>query len=663
MPVTVALCHLFSPMQRLLLLLCLLFGFALRLCSLSGKGLSYDEAATALMARATPAEIIAFHWRAAFEHPPFWQLLMHTWSLGFGQSEFALRLPSAIAGVVVLPLVWQLARRLGFTAWSALTATLLTATAPILVYYSQEARMYALVVAFALASLLVTQQLAVAPTVSKIGLYLLLNWSMLGLHYYSVLLIGAEGLFLLLWLRWQRQPWQHWLWHGSALLLTLAPLLAWMRFSPGFRDTATIVLQGAGGGQPTSWQFLDLLWRDLTFAAIRWETADAVWGYLLLPLVLLGLVNLLRPAQNRRAPQTLVGKQQAVLLLLAGGLPVVISLLVSRSLATRYLLYIMPPLLLALAAGIGWLGRRHWLLGLIALFVALTPTALALPHYFGPYQKSAYREMAAYLTAHRQPNEAILLEGPRQHLLAKYYLPAEKNFLTAPIVALPEYWPVNAPPVVPEEMDDSLLQSLREHQGIWLSLTAEDEVDDGEFVPKFLTAVAFERDCQAWLDVRLCHFVSPHFVNAVVQQKPMALFDQSLLLQETAVGLWPAQGEEPAYLVTTLTWLAQTKPTLDYRVTLRLLDSTGAVISQRDNFPIGPLLPPSTWNAGDRKPGYLALPIPVESGPGTYQLVVNLYDPTTLAPLPHQLTDQSVTDAPLSVAKITISDTIALTEK
>lgn len=647
-------------MQRFILLFCVLVGFAMRLWSLDGKGLSYDEAATALMARATPADIITFHWRAAFEHPPFWQLFMHFWSLSFGQSEFALRLPSVLAGAIALPLVWQLTKRAGLSSRTALTATVLTTTAPILVYYSQEARMYALVVALALASLVVTQQLAVAPTLKQITIYLFLNWAMLGLHYYSVLLIGAEGLFLLIWLFWQRQPWRDWLWYSSALLLALAPLLAWMRFSPGFRDTAAIVLNGAGDGQPTPWQFLDALWRDLTFAAIRWESSDAVWGYLLLPLVLLGLGSLLwqPPAQS-----TQVSKQRSILLLLACGIPVAFSLVVSRSLATRYLLYIMPPLLVALAAGIGWLGRRHWSLGTAAVMLALVPTVLALPHYFGPYQKSAYREMATYLTAHRQPHEAILLEGPRQHLLAKYYLPTEQNFLTAPIVTLPTYWPINAPPVVPEAMDDYLLQSLREYHGIWLSLTAEDEVDDGEFVPKFLTAVAFERDCQAWLDVRLCHFVSPQFVESLVQQRPMALFDQSLLLEETAVGLWPAHGDEPAYLLTTLTWLAQSKPTLDYRVTVRLLDSNGAVVSQRDNFPIGPLLPPSTWSAGDRKPGYMALPIPHESGPGTYHLVVNLYDPATLAPLPHELADQSVTDAPISVAKITISDTIALTEK
>jgi 4-amino-4-deoxy-L-arabinose transferase-like glycosyltransferase len=646
-------------MRRFALLFLLLFAFALRLWALDAKGLAYDEAATALMARATPAAIIDFHWRAAFEHPPFWQLIMHYWSLGLGQSEVALRLLPVFAGVVALPLVWQLARRFGVGSGAALAAVLLTATAPVLVYYSQEARMYTLVAAFALASVLLTQQLATTPTAGTVALYLLINWIMMGLHYYSVLLIGAEGCFLLGWLIWQRLPFRHWLWHGVALSLTLAPLALWMTFAPGFRDTATIVLGGSGGLQPTPLQFVDALWRDLTFAAIRWGSTAAVLGYLLLPLLVIGFVALVQPIPRSAS----VHKQRGLLLLLVCLLPVVASLLISRTLATRYLLYIMPPLLVVIAAGIGWLGRLHWSLGLTALAVALTPSALALPQYFGPYQKSAYREMTVYLTTHRQPDEALLLEGPRQHLLAKYYLPAEKTPLTAPVIALPDYWPVNAPPVVPEEMDDYLRQALVDHRGLWLSLTAENEVDPGEFVPKFLTAIAFQRECYGWLDVRLCHFVSPHFVEPQVQSQPAALFNGEMLLQATAVTLRPARLDEPAYLLTTLTWLAQSKPIIDYRVTLRLLDDAGAVVSQRDSFPIGPLLPPSTWNAGDAKPGYLALPLPTTTAPGTYQLAVNLYDPATLAPIRYERLSESATDAPLIVAKLTIHDTIEFTRQ
>ena len=98
---------------------------------------------------------------------------------------------------------------------------------------------------------------------------------------------------------------------------------------------------------------------------------------------------------------------------------------------------------------------------------------------------------------------------PRQHLLAKYYLGTDRTYYTAPQVELPAYWPVNAPPVVPEEMDGQIQELLATHPAVWLVMTAQDEVDDGEFVPKYFTAVAYKQDCQKWVDVELCRFVSP----------------------------------------------------------------------------------------------------------------------------------------------------------
>jgi hypothetical protein len=86
-----------------------------------------------------------------------------------------------------------------------------------------------------------------------------------------------------------------------------------------------------------------------------------------------------------------------------------------------------------------------------------------------------------------------------------------------------------------------------------------------------------------------------------------------------------------------LDWLAARKPSVDYRVTLRLLDAAGEVVAQRDEFPIGPLLPPTTWNEGDAKPGYMALVLPGELAAGEYRLTVDVYDPaggaTFAAPL------------------------------
>ncbi len=736
-PLSCLVSRLSSLVSRISCLAFILLAFALRVHALDAKGLSYDEAATALMARATPGEIIAFHWRAAFEHPPLWQLLMHGWSLLAGQSEFALRYLPLLAGTLLIPLLLQFARYLQgshtpftihnspFTIHNLLLT--IVASSPILIYYSQEARMYALVVTLAVAALIALLSLVriadqhqanefsqedpvdslvildespgkgnrrplqgdnrfstarsyreadgartVVPLRKGIIVtFILLHWAMLGLHYYSALLVVAEGLFCLIWLVARRALFRQWITITVTLALAVAPLLAWFAFAPGFHDTLRMIASDPTP-KPSALAFLTAFWREMSFAAVRWEVAESRWGYLWLPLVGLGVVAVLwesmgakvRVARHRmnstpdtqNALKRIEPRAQLWLLLLAALLPIGVSALFFPALATRYLLYVVPFLLLLMALGIGWLGRFHWTLPYGGLLVALVVPALALPHYFGPYQKSAYREMAAYLVAHRQTDEAVLLEAPRQHLLAKYYLPADTPIYSAPAIDLPPYWPVNAAPVVPEEMDDVIQALLRDYRGVWLSLTAENEVDPGEFVAKYLTAVAFERDCEAWIDVRLCHFSSPQAFTPTVTTRINAFFNNELALAQAAVIA------DQHDLLVTLQWRAQQIPQANYRVTLRLLDGTGTVVSQRDNFPIGPLLPPTTWQLGDEKPGYLALPLPTPLRPGTYQLVVNLYEPLGNSTIPHTLPAAPTiasTDA-IIVAFITIGDRIEL---
>jgi hypothetical protein len=655
--------------RRLAYLFCLLIAFALRVYTLDAKGLSYDEAATALMARATPAEIVAFHWRAAFEHPPLWQLLMHSWSSWVGQTEFALRYLSVLAGTILLPLLLQLARRWPIIAVVPATPLLtlaLAVVAPILIYYSQEARMYALVVTCAVTALwavwrLLTQltdPTTARPSVTATVLLLLgLHWAMLGLHYYSVLLVAAEGVFCLLWLVITRARGQAWWIVLGTLTLAVAPLALWLALAPGFHDTLRMVLADTTP-QPAPTVFLNAFWRELSFAAVRWEVAQSVWGYLWLPLLAAGALVSILPQQavQRHA------RVRAWLPLLAVVLPLSLSAFAFPTLATRYLLYVTPGLLLLLSAGIGWLGRWHWGVGGGALLAALVVPAMALPHYYGPYQKSEYQQMAAYLTAHRQADEAVLLEAPRQHLLAKYYLPADLPLYSAPAVTLPPYWPVNAPPVVPEEMDDQLQALLREYRGVWLSLTAENEVDPGEFVPKYLTAVAFEQACHGWLDVRLCYYRSPYHATPDITTRINARFGNDLDL--THADLAQLESTQGRYLLATLHWRAQATPQIDYRVTLRLLDTSGAVRSQRDALPIGPLLPPTTWQPGDEKPGYLALPLPTDLAAGRYTITVNLYHPADGAPTPHTMpaTRLTFSSDPIVLANLVIDDTITISE-
>ncbi len=77
--------------------------------------------------------------------PPLYYYMLHFWMELFGQSDLATRSLSGIIGVITLPVAWLVGNRLGgrVVAWTTLA---LVASAPFAVYYSTEARMYALVI-------------------------------------------------------------------------------------------------------------------------------------------------------------------------------------------------------------------------------------------------------------------------------------------------------------------------------------------------------------------------------------------------------------------------------------------------------------------------------------------------------------------------------------
>jgi hypothetical protein len=125
-----------------------LLAFSLRLFHLDAERLWYDEAFTWWITRLSGADF----WTAIAGdvHPPLWYLVEWLTVRMIGSSEFALRLPAVLFGTGAVVLVYVLAQHFT-TRRGAVYAGLIAALLPAAgLYYSQEARMYAMLAFFLL---------------------------------------------------------------------------------------------------------------------------------------------------------------------------------------------------------------------------------------------------------------------------------------------------------------------------------------------------------------------------------------------------------------------------------------------------------------------------------------------------------------------------------
>ncbi|HKZ86016.1 MAG TPA: glycosyltransferase family 39 protein [Anaerolineae bacterium] len=139
------------------LIIIVAIGVTLRLINLGGRPLWYDEAFSILYARLPYATMLEgtlaqSQGAAADVHPPFFYLSLQHWMNVFGNSVAAARLLSLAYGVGTILLAYGLMREL-FDRRVGLIAAAFVALSPFQIAYSQEARMYAQLGFWTIASL------------------------------------------------------------------------------------------------------------------------------------------------------------------------------------------------------------------------------------------------------------------------------------------------------------------------------------------------------------------------------------------------------------------------------------------------------------------------------------------------------------------------------
>jgi 4-amino-4-deoxy-L-arabinose transferase-like glycosyltransferase len=463
-----------SPRGRWAFCVLLVLAFGVRLYGLTFHSLWLDEAVSVYLASFPLAEILEQGMSLQEPNPPLYHLALGAWMRVFGSGEAGVRLFSALIGTLYLPAVYLLGKRL-FSARVALIATMLAAINPFLVWYSQEARMYALVATLSAWAMYCFVRALQTPRWCWWTCYVVLTVASLYTHLYAVFLLPAQLVFLLLFAsRYRKVLWQALLAWGLGLLC-FAPWLvrAWQlsATAPSWRPSLSLV---------------DMLRACLeAFTVRRVPLSGIALAAILLVSGVFVLAGLCLPVVPRRASGRLgwakLDMRPGVLLALTLLSPFLFAYLLSfrqQIFTVYYLIIIVAPFLLALASGLDKIASFSNVAGLISLLVVLGFFTLGLRFDWSlEYRKEEWRAAARYVSEHAHPGDAILCHVDYTRIPFTYYYE--------------DLVPVFAPfggPLASEADVGPTLGGMREFEAVWLVQSHIEWADPNRSVDTWLAA-------------------------------------------------------------------------------------------------------------------------------------------------------------------------------
>ena len=399
-----------------------LAGLALRLAV--PRGIWLDEAISIHQAR------LSLH--GLFENlyngdrqPPLYHLVLWLTIRAFGHGEFAVRLPSLIAGTLVIPVLYELGREL-YDRRTGLIAAAFAAVSPLLIWYAQEVRMYEFVALFGLLALLTQLRVIRNSTMLNWAAYILATAALLWSHYFGLLLIAVQQLVFIAVLLHRRRNGEPvralalgFAYSAAVLAMQLVPLLV-------FAHHQYQVTTGAAGSPSGTYDLL-------SFYSVLANMAWSLWGYqpdattvllaAMWPLFLLGSLVLLGRGGSRQT-MSLAAAAIALVLLL-----ILVSAFDRSLFEVRNFLILVPLVLLLIARLVtGWIRQPRARLLVAGAIVATMLVGLAdqqlnkaNPRLFD------FRGAIQDITANGGPNSLVLYEPSDMRYVLEYYAPGLRS--------------------------------------------------------------------------------------------------------------------------------------------------------------------------------------------------------------------------------------------
>jgi len=616
-----------------------------------------------------------YMWRTTFQlveekHPPVYYTLLRLWHelltpLGLGQNDAALRALGSLLGVLTVLGALLLVRCVSGRV-TALVAALLVALSPLLVWYSQELRMFQ----------------PAATGIVWAGYFLAAAWQAEGFHQrvwrwlgfivcmelalysylFSAFMLPAAGLTLLALLLFEPQmDADGRRWFGMQRISRAA----WRRFAEGavaLFVTGLIFLPlaqnawGVNASESTpGTAFADFpantrkLLKVFTIWKEDWPgvvTDGALWLFGV--LLLIGLVLPPKETDNPLEQKGAAAGLDRIWLVIWIGVPfLVANVLLSRSGSIfsedRYLLFMAPFVLWAVARGVVALGARWRIAGWTTGIAVVALLAVSLPRLWTPDMfRENWRAAAHYIDQYQQQSPGLRAGAVAHinytHQALEWYVRASASGPELPV------WGLFGDPLTPDQVEDVIAPPLRGivewgAHTLWLTQSHLEGVDDARLVQGWLDANFPLITEQYPAGVQLNGYALQSRYAALPDLSAQAVYPHAELapgltlaacevitprVRATDVELHPPSG----WVHVRLWWQATENIEADYAVTARVLGPDG-VWGKRIERGTSEALrhyPTSDWSVDDFMRDEHDINLNPITPAGTYRVVIGLQD-------------------------------------
>jgi len=398
-----------------------LIGAFLRFYHLGTQSLWYDEAFSVWISKLSVPQLVQA--TEVDVHPPFYYLLLHYWTMLFGTSESAVRLLSALFGILAIPMIYVVGRQL-FNREAGLAAAIILAFSTFNIAYSQETRMYSLMVLLALISMYFFIRLLDGSNYALSIGYLLSTTLLIYTHIYGLFVVIAQNLFLVvLSLLSKNHPYslKSWAKLQAIVVVFFIPWIAVLVKQIPQREAAISPVQF-----PTTQILIE------TFSNYS-GTGALLLLFLGFSVLSLFAFQKVRGKMDRKAPlkalesyswQVTIQSAAPVFflviwLLSINLIPFIISSFSAPIYLERYTITASVALYLLVAKGISNINHKYTKLAVIGIIVVLSVANLQV--YYSSVTKSQMREAAALIDANFSSGDVVLIAPYWENLTFDYY--------------------------------------------------------------------------------------------------------------------------------------------------------------------------------------------------------------------------------------------------